>query len=177
MRRAASRFLRLEAAIKSLLFMPSSIQQLAFDLRIPSGRSLVPLEAVMVLADRDEDAVLALIDNGQLRWAYNIASPGSERREIRILRSSVLSYLDRSSDPVESADDALTSILPKPMNVRGHETIRAVEVERRFCCSQGLVAKLIHAGCFTLAGPVAGPKVSPYILHTSVAQFLRTRSL
>ena len=34
---------------------------------------LLPIRAVMPILDKDEDQVLRLIEEGQLRWAFNVA--------------------------------------------------------------------------------------------------------
>src|SRR5947208_2443226 len=68
-------------------------------------RPLVPLSACMVLLDKSEDDLLSLIESGALAFAFNIAAPNSARREIRVHRSSLLSFLAGKRDGLESAPD------------------------------------------------------------------------
>lgn len=162
---------------QTLNAQPSS--QLAFDLRLPAGRPLVPIEAVMVLLDRDEDDVMNLIDTGALRCAWNIASPGSERREIRVWRDSVLAYL--KGQPTNAKEEInlraiIKGFLPAPTLLQGWSTIRGVEIARRLSCSQWLVGNLITTGELHIAFPVAD-KVSPYVQHNSLVEFLIRREM
>lgn len=159
--------------------------QRQFDLRLSAARPLVPIEAVVVLADRDEDDILNLIELGLLPFAWNIASPGAERREIRIWHQCVVDYLRSDYRKITSGQTTLAAaihaILPRPtitpIGRKRFETIRGTEVARRFCCSQWLVAHLITTGELQVLDMAIGPKTSPYILHASVVDFLTRRSL
>ncbi len=154
-----------------------------FDLQLPAGRPLIPIEAVMVLADRDEDDVLNLIDIGMLRWAFDIATPGTDRRELRIFRESLIDYLRGDTaamgrkNQTETVEGIIARILPRPSIVNGYGTIRGTELQRRFSCCQGHVNNLIKTGELSLAPIVTPQKVSPFVLHFSAAAFLRSREL
>jgi len=46
------------------------------------GRPLLPIRGVMSILDRSEDAILAMLDEGQLLWAWNLAlDPARSRRK------------------------------------------------------------------------------------------------
>jgi len=155
---------------------PNTNGQLSFDLRLPAGRPLVPIEAVMVLIDRDEDDILNLVELGKLRWAFDISSPGTKRRELRIHRESVLEYLSSSHEATKDTN-LISGILPKPTLVQAHATIRGTELGRRFSCCQWLVANLIDTGELSLAPIPVTCKVSPFIDHASALAFLLRRCL
>lgn len=55
-------------------------------------RPLVPVSASAMFLNLDTQEVLALIDSGQLRWAFDIRSGNAERREVRIWRQSLFDY-------------------------------------------------------------------------------------
>ncbi len=139
---------------------------------IPAARPLVPLEAIMVLLDIDEDSVLGLIDAGELRWAWNIASSGADRREIRVLRDSLLSYCALSGQPADAA--ALWPI------VFGHsrDVVRSTELQRLFSCSSSHVHRLIKdKDLVALNAATTGPNGYARITRASVIGFLNSRRM
>lgn len=159
--------------------------QQAFDLRLPAGRPLVPIEAVMVLIDRDEDDILNLIETKILLPAFDIASTGAERREIRIHRAAILNYMKSDYATLlkteKSIEEIIRALLPKPTILKigrhSHETIRGTELQRRFSCSQWLVGNLGLLKEIDLCPIQIGPKTSPYYQHESVIDFLVRREL
>ena len=170
--------------------MISTGSQFNFDLRISARRPLVPIEAVMVLADQDEDDVLNLVERGLIRYAWNIATPGAERREIRVWRDSLIEYLRNGEDANSAIGDRrsaisgkekplrtiIESFLPKPSLINNCKTIRGVEVARRLSCGPSHITNLLDAGQLRIAFPAA-IKVSPYIDHESLVEFLLAREL
>jgi hypothetical protein len=137
---------------------------------VPLKRPLVCVStACAVLACTNEDAVLALVDSGKLRWAFNIASRGS-RRVLRIFAGSLADYVaGRKLD--EDFNKVLATILP------GHsERIRGANLARMLLCSREHVKHLLAGREF--AGSVtqkAGPNSSPEITRVSILKFLRSR--
>ena len=139
---------------------------------IPAARPLVPLEAIMVLLDIDEDSVLGLIDGGELRWAWNIASAGSDRREVRVLRESILSYCALSGQP--SGEESLWTI------VFGHsrDVVKSTELQRLFSCSSSHVHRLIKdKDLVALNAATTGPNGFARITRASVIAFLQARRI
>lgn len=115
-------------------------------LTLSAARPLVPLEAVQVLLDRDEDAVLALVEKGDLGWAWDIRTPTATRREVRVWRESVLELM--GADIAErhgTCLGVLDTFLP-------HRDLRLTELARWFACSSSHVSNLIRDGCLALAG-------------------------
>jgi len=50
---------------------------------------MVPIRGVIPILDRDEDAVLRLIEDGSLRWAFNIAVKLGSAMELRVFPQCV----------------------------------------------------------------------------------------
>lgn len=71
----------------------------AFDFGFTARRPLVPLAAVTMFLDKSAREVLALIEQGELRWAFDIRSSKAERREVRVLRQSLFEFTGLYSPP------------------------------------------------------------------------------
>jgi hypothetical protein len=148
-------------------------------LTIPAARPLVPLEACMVLLDRDEDELLAAIEDGSLPWAWDIRGAGAERREIRVWRESVLEWVGRDGNRgSEIANLKLEIGNDMPGDILPHRDLRTTELQRLFCCSQKHAQGLIEAGLLVpvRARPVeSGPNAFTLVARPSVTRFLRER--
>lgn len=153
--------------------MITAAPQLQFDLRLPTGRPLLPMEAVMAVLDRDEDDVTMLIEQGALGVAFDIAGKNSSRRDVRVWRESVLHYA-RKTGPAPDFGWSIRDIL-KP---REQQYIRATEIKDRFTCSSTHVLQLLADGLIAGDPPRRrGPGSSPQILRNSVAAFLQSRRI
>jgi hypothetical protein len=82
---------------------------------MPRTRSkpLLPVRGVMSLLDRDEDAVLRLVEAGSLLWAFDVALDTKHgcSKELRILPASVADFLRGQQSSLEWAE-VLRSLLP-----------------------------------------------------------------
>jgi hypothetical protein len=142
---------------------------------------LVPLEAAMFLADRDEDYILSAVDCGAIPWAWDIRSSEAERREVRLERASFVRWLGLPEDKRQApANDARSEaavmgvVLPRPGD------LRATELKRMFTCGHQHVLNLLSAGLLRAAlGSVVktGPNGSPRITSSSIVHFLQTRRI
>jgi len=79
-----------------------------FDFGFSPSRPLVPLAAAMLFLNKNSKQVLALIEDGQLRWAFDIRRAGVERREVRVLRQSLFEFTGLHAPPTERAGDTET---------------------------------------------------------------------
>ena len=77
----------------------------AFDFGFTARRPLVPLPAVTMFLNRETRDVLTLIEGGQLRWAFDIRTAKSARREVRVLRQSLFEFTGLYA-PTELPPDA-----------------------------------------------------------------------
>ena len=82
---------------------------------MPRQRSkpLLPVRGVMSLVDLNEDQVVALIEDGQLAWAFDVAlDPKRGRnRELRVMPAAVSAYLRGQTCELEWAE-VLRLLLP-----------------------------------------------------------------
>jgi hypothetical protein len=152
--------------------------QLELSLTLPAARTLIPLEAVMVLTDRSEDAVIELMDCGALPWAWDIARAGADRRELRIWRDCLVAWLANPCETyrqqrfsMESEEAVLASLFP-----HGRPEQRGTELQRMFSCGHSHIINLIADGLLTSTTEIrTGPNGSPRITRLSVIQFLQSR--
>lgn len=160
--------------------MKSVSSQLRFDLHLPAQRPLVPLEACMVLCDRDEDDLVALVQSGDLAYAWDLRGAKAERRaELRIWRESVLAYLatapggtpGEGSGPTEA--EVIEQMLP-----HNRDTLWSTELQRMFSASQTHVQGLIDDGLLQQAGERTqrrGVNARVRVSRESVIEFFKSR--
>jgi hypothetical protein len=166
-----------------------------FDFGFTARCPLVPLPAVMLFLDRKQRAVVALIESGQLRWAFDIRSASAATREIRVLRDSLFEYTRlrprehfHESDQVEFTE-ITRAILPERREKRRRRSapsfmpakerepvVTGAEVAQCFSCSTGHVRKLLRdnllrAPCRRASGDAV------LLLRASVVEFLRKRRM
>lgn len=136
---------------------------------IPAIRSLLPIEVVSALVDRDYEQVMGLVESGSLPWAWDISVHSKVRREVRVFRGSVLNLLGES--PVRD-EDVYAGAVP-------NRTIRTSELPRIFSCAPNHVWALIQAGLIPASkklktrGPGSYAKIRP----EDVIAFLRARRI
>lgn len=139
-------------------------------LNISAARPLIPVEACMVLLDRNEDEVLHAIESGILGWAWDISAVGEHRREIRVWRDSLLALLNGNRGPELEEAKVFARVLPP-------RSIRSPELQRIFSCSQTHVQTLIERGYLKAEAPrqaESGPRAYTLVTRESVAMFLRS---
>ena len=155
---------------------------------VGTGRPLCDVKAAMFLLDRDEDGVLHLIEDGQLEFAFNVAMPGADARELRIWSGSIRKYVaagivnrlpaDQVDDSVRAksskistVDQVVADILPG-MGVE----ITAVALKRAFNCSSTHVHNLIGAGALEeIAHADRKQTNTRWVARESAIRFLKTR--
>lgn len=127
----------------------------------------------MVLLDRGEDEILRAIESGAIGWAWDIASEGAVRREIRVWRDSLLALIQGKREGDLSEEKVLATVLPP-------RDVRSPELQRLFSCSSTHVHSLIDAA---LIRPSAEPRATSgrnaytVVDRASVAAFLRSRRI
>jgi hypothetical protein len=164
-----------------------------FDFGFTARCPLVPLPAVMLFLNRKQRAVVALIESGQLRWAFDLRSATAATREIRVLRDSLFEYTRlrprecfHESDAHEFAE-ITRAMLPERKPGPRHKpalrnppecesTVTGVEVAQCFSCSPGHVRKLLHENLLRAPARHA-PGETVLVLRASVIEFLRKRRM
>jgi hypothetical protein len=76
-----------------------------FDFGFTAMRPLVPMPAIAMFLNQKPREVMELIENGQLRWAFDIRHPDVERREVRVLRQSLFEFTGLYAPPTKSRRD------------------------------------------------------------------------
>lgn len=101
----------------------------------------------MFLLDDDEDAVVLAVENRELSLAFDIATPGAGRRELRIWSRSLEASLRKDFQPkAESIEEVRTIVrafFPRPV-------MKQTEVANLFSCSLSHVSNLLPS--LALAG-------------------------
>lgn len=184
--------------------MLTSPRQLSLGLWLPNGRPMFHLKAVVTILDLREDDVLALIETGELSWAWDIRSRDAERRDVRVWRDSVLSFLDSKrvghsvahpfSEPVTPTQNGLPKRVGHSV-ATGHQAltedkvlsslfphsgaeILSTEVQRMFSASQDHIRNLVQQELLAALNAYSrGPYGYVRISRASVLTFLRSRRI
>ena len=122
-----------------------------------------------------EEQVLALVESGDLLWAWDVAAPNANRREIRILGQSINAYLAGNPGPDIPPEGVMRLLFPE-----GHPTLSASELARRMNLCSTHMLTLCRSGCLRLvpgARVRRGPSGSPQVELSSVAKFLEQRRI
>ena len=131
---------------------------------------LLPIRGVMPILDKDEDQVLRLIEEGQLRWAWNVAlSKDRGAMELRVLPQAVGDFMAGRPCKIE---------FEEVVNALAHgetETITAKEIDAALNVSRLHVYDLIGAGHLKASGWRRGPGGSARVSLASFLRFLRQR--
>ena len=168
----------------STIHPPSAPLQREFDLQLPVGRPLIHLQTVIDMTNGTSDSVLLLIEDGQLEFAWDISSQGCKRREIRVWRDSLLTYLasreKEGKGESEKGRFALSPFHPGSLALFSHarETVKTTELQRIFSASQTHVQDLIREGCLVaLTQAKPGPGGFALVTRESVVSFLVRRRI
>lgn len=145
------------------------IRQPSLPLILPSTAALVTVEAARVLLSLDEDSVLALVDHGQLRWAWDIAVAQSRIREVRIWAQCLVARQQGGEQPGRD----LAAVVPEVIGVTTRTRLRASEVRGLLCCSQQHIQRLVASGA--LDGDVEDR--TRWVTRISLEKFLTSRRI
>jgi len=73
---------------------------------------VVSLDTCRSVLGRGEDACIELIETGRLRFAFNLATPGTHRRLVRVLSLSLIDCALGTDSQPPSLEGAIRYILP-----------------------------------------------------------------
>ena len=124
-------------------FHPVPPVPVKFNFGFTERRPLVPLAAAAMFLNLNARQTMALIEDGELLWAFDIRSPAASRRVPRILRQSLFEFAGLCSLEIVSSRDksefrqVVDLILPEEImvpcdNVRGWKTERPRGQARNF---------------------------------------------
>ena len=119
--------------------------------------------------------LLRLIEDGQLRWAFNIGIPGKSKRTIRVWAESLNAYLAGGTPRREDAEADLSRIVNQ---ISPAPVISVQDLANAWNAKTDLVFDLARRGYLKLLKlPCRGCKGSPPVRMTDVARFLRAGRL
>lgn len=101
---------------------------------------MVPIRGVIPVLDRDEDAILRLIEDGRLRWAFNIALKLGSAMELRVFPQCVGDVVSGRECGLEFPDVAAA------LTGGRADSMSAVEISAALNASGSHVYGLIAAG-------------------------------
>ncbi len=103
-------------------------------------RPLIPIRGMVSVLDRNENAVLRLIDEGELRWAWNVALQPDRawKKALRVLPQCVDDY--RAGRKCDLAWAEVQRLLL----AGGEKTVQSIEVVRLLNVCQSHVAALLR---------------------------------
>ncbi len=119
----------------------------------------------------------ALIESGELAWAWNLGT-GRARREIRILAHCVV---EKQVGNLPTIGATRNLKLPEVVNLilpKTRETLRCVELQRIFHSGPDLIHDLHAAGELKRLSeklPAKGPNSSPRFTRASLVKLLESR--
>lgn len=147
-------------------------------------RPMVDVLTASAALDKRRAEVMALIESGEIRWAWNL-SPARDASNVRILSKSLEEY--QASAPVQHPSEAeefravmrliLPSITARPGIVA---MVRACELAERLSVDVQTIGRLIGAGALAIGKAVrthSGINSSPAIKVASVEAFLKARRI
>lgn len=140
------------------------MSQRLLQLQLSHRTALVTVDTARAVLGVDAETIAARIDEGTLRWVFDLALPQAERRELRLWAGALIA----PEHVPANAERVLTAII-------GHTrpTMRGAEVEQLFLCSAQHVARLHDLRLLT--GEIVGH--TRQITTASVTSFLRARCI
>lgn len=133
--------------------------QTGFPVTMSQRTVLLTMETVRAVLGTDAEAVWAMVDNGGLRWVFDISVQPAALRQLRFWTGEIVAPEQAAT---QTPDQVIAGIL-------GHgESRRRGEIERQWICSAQHVMRLIKEGELDLIGP---QKIS----RASLAAFLKRR--
>lgn len=134
-------------------------------------RALWRLTSLEDFFDRDHDALILAVENQELKFAWDIAAPGTARREVRVWRAAALANFHGEPLPDVTEDDVYRRIFP-------NRDLRSTELERILSCTHQHIYELAPLWTITRAPQQAdGPLSFTVFDRNSVIAFLRSRRL
>lgn len=135
---------------------------------------MVTVSGAQSILDCGEDELLAMVDDGRIAWAWNIACKEAKRREVRLLARCVEALQKREALALSEKEvHALLVPHQKPF-LQHRETMRALH-----CKSTHLIDLITEESLLVLDGTSwrRGPGGSPVIKRESFMEFLNKRRI
>lgn len=138
---------------------------------LPPTRPLLKLSSCEDFFDRDYETLIVDVENRIICFAWDIAAPGTTRREVRLWRGSALAFYHGRPVPQLSEEDVYKLIFP-------NRDLRSTELKRIFSCTHQHVYSLAPLLRMTRAPQQAdGPNSFTVFSRESIVSFLRSRRI
>lgn len=147
----------------------TGLNQRALSLRVEQRTVLVTVDAVRGKFVCDAESVWAMVDNGELRWAFDVAlglggssssSSSNHKRKLRFWTRELIA-------PETTRGLELDAVVASILGVHRTE-LRRGEIERQWIVSAQHVMRLVKSGQLKLSRP-------GHITRASAAAFLKAR--
>ncbi len=133
--------------------------------------ALVSVETCRAMLGQSEDVIVALVEEGKLRFAFNLAVNSRSRRLLRVLSLSLLDQAGGTDTQPAALEAAIRYILPG-----SSPELHASWLARKLNVSPTHVYRMIDTRCIQDASPrtrkVTGDRSTT---RASVVQFLKDR--
>jgi len=116
-----------------------TLTQLRLPLTVAANVSLVTVDVARAARGVDAESVVALLESGTIRWAWDFAAPGAScRREVRIWVRDLVG----SAGPDETQESVIAQVIGATPGGRQ----RAAVIETRWSISAQHIQTLVAAG-------------------------------
>jgi len=140
-------------------------------IELPRTKPTLALESCADFFDRDYDTLVKDVENQVIRFSWNIAAPGTDRREIRIYAPSAWAFCYQKPMPSLTDEEVYKLILP-------NRDLRSTELQRILACSHQHIHGLKDEFTITREPRQAdGPNSFTVFSRSSILAFLRRRRL
>jgi len=147
------------------------MSQLQLPVELPRTKPTLALESCADFFDRDYDTLVLDVENRLIKFAWDIATPGASRREIRIYAPSAWAFCYQRPMPAITENDVYKLILP-------NRDIRSTELQRILACSHQHIHVLKNNFVVTREPRQEdGPNSFSVFSRASIESFLRSRRL
>lgn len=137
--------------------------------------------AMALIEVSSQEKLMALVEDGSIRWAFDIGLRAGRRREVRMLGDSINEYLSGDPGPLDlQEDEEFQAVLKCIFPSEPGPVIRSVELERALNASQTHIKALVVSGEIAFvkgSEPRPGPYGSAIIQFSTVVDLLKRRRL
>lgn len=136
--------------------------QRSLPLVVAANVALVSVDSAKAVLGVDAESVVAMVEEGKIRWVWDFSAPGSTRRELRFWVAELSG--GTKPQPMEQVIAAVIGATPG-----GRQ--RAAIIEVRWAISAQLIMALVRTGCW------AEDRVghTRYLRRASLETFLQSR--
>jgi len=138
-------------------------------------RPLISLSTAAALANETTDDLLAHLEDGSIRYGFDVATPKASRRAVRVFAGSLANYLSHQREArADGAEELLATVNDVFPDLA--ETIRTSTLAQILDCDQEHALELIHTGALRAVNRFGrGRGNSALVTRSSCVEFLISR--